>query len=182
MSECFLGEIRIFAGPYVPQHWAACNGATVAISQNQALFALIVTTYGGNGVTNFNLPDYQGRTPIGQGQGLGLTNRTLGESGGTETVTLVQNNIPSHSHPFYASGVTATSATASGNMFAKNPSATVKGPYTTDVHGTIGQLYTTYIGSALGSTGGGALPHDNTMPFIALTYILAMQGIYPSRN
>ncbi|ASG25352.1 phage tail protein [Nitrospirillum viridazoti] len=182
MSECFMGEIRMFAGAYVPLHWAACNGASVAISQNQALFALISTTYGGNGVTNFNLPDYQGRTPIGQGQGTGLTSRVLGQNGGTETVTLVAANTPGHTHPFYASTVAATATTASGNMFAQNTSTTVKGPYTADTAGTIGQLYTTFIQSALGATGGGALPHANMMPFIVVNYIIATQGIFPSRN
>ncbi|TWB20398.1 microcystin-dependent protein [Nitrospirillum amazonense] len=182
MSECFLGEIRIFAGTYVPKDWAACDGTALAISQNQALFALIVTTYGGNGVTTFNLPDYRGRTPIGQGQGTGLSNRVLGQNGGTETVTLTQNNIPAHTHPFYASTIAATATTVSGNMIAQNTGASVNGPYTADPAGTIGQLYTTFIQDALGTTGGAALPHANMMPFIALEYIIAIQGIYPSRN
>lgn len=182
MSECFLGEIRIFAGPYVPQDWAACDGTSLSLSQNQALFALIATTYGGNGVTTFNLPDYRGRTPIGQGQGTGLSNRVLGQSGGTEAVTLTQDNTPAHSHSFYASTVAATSSTAAGNLFAQNTGASVNGPYTADTAGTIGQLYTTFIQNTLGSMGGGALPHANMMPFIALGYIIAMNGMYPSRN
>lgn len=182
MSECFLGEIRIFAGSYVPVDWAACDGTPLPISQNQALFALISTIYGGNGVTNFNLPDYRGRTPIGQGLGLGLTNRVLGQNGGTENVTLTQSNIPAHSHAFYASAVAATATTASGNMFAQNIGANVNGPYTADTTGTIGQLYSSFTQGALGTTGGGALPHANMMPFIALNYIIAINGTYPSRN
>ncbi|MEA1648816.1 tail fiber protein [Nitrospirillum sp. BR 11164] len=182
MSECFLGEIRMFAGAYVPQDWAACDGAQISVSQNQALFALISTTYGGNGVTTFNLPDYRGRTPIGQGQGTGLTNRVLGQNGGTEQVTLTVANTPAHTHPFYASTADATATTVSGNMFAKNTSTTVKGPYTADTAGTIGQLYTSFIQSALGTSGGAALPHDNLMPFLVVNYIIATQGIFPSRN
>ncbi|MDG3442896.1 phage tail protein [Nitrospirillum amazonense] len=182
MSECFLGEIRIFAGPYVPVDWAACDGSTQSLSQNQALFALIGTTYGGNGVTNFNLPDYRGRTPIGQGQGTGLTSRVLGQSGGTETVTLTQANTPAHTHGFSASTATGSDLNASGNLVASYTATTsIKGLYTSDTTATTVQLETGVITSALGS-GGGTVPHNNMMPFIAVGYIMAIQGIYPSRN
>ncbi|WP_202760110.1 phage tail protein, partial [Delftia acidovorans] len=108
MSEAFIGEIRLFAGNYAPEGWAPCDGRLLSINDNSALFTLLGTTYGGNGVTQFALPDLRGRLPIGQGQTLGGTNRILGQQIGTENVTLNVNQIPQHSHAFSAAAAAST--------------------------------------------------------------------------
>ena len=173
MSEPFLAEVRIFAGNFAPQGWAFCNGQLIAISQNTALFSLLGTTYGGNGQTNFALPNLQGRAPMHPGQGPGLTQRWLGEQGGTASVTLIQTELPAHTHTMkYNKTVTGDSNSPAGKLFAKSvvPIASVFSSSPPD----------TAIGSAT-ATGGGQ-PHNNMQPYLGLTYIIAMQGIYPPRS
>ena len=173
MSEPFLGQIRMFAGNFAPRGNAFCMGQILSIAQNTALFSLLGTTYGGNGQTTFALPDLRGRIPIHQGQGPGLSNRSLGQTGGIEQVTLTVNQIPPHSHP-------AKSATG-GN--AVNPAGNY---FSTDPGGNSAGYHTAHDGSSLSNTvvglAGGSQPHQNLQPFLGISFIIALEGIFPSRN
>lgn len=167
----YVGEIRLFAGNFAPNGWAFCNGQTVFIAENETLFNLIGTTYGGDGQETFALPNLQGRVPIHMGQGAGISqNYQIGEMGGTETVTLTTNQIPLHTHVPSASNA-GVSDSPSGNVWGA--SATAK-PY----------------GAAPGalpmnaqsiSSAGGSQPHDNMVPFVGVNYIISLFGIYPSQ-
>ena len=181
MSEAFIGEIRAFAGNYAPAGWALCNGQLESIAQNQALFTLLGTTYGGDGQTTFALPDLRGRLPVGQGQGPGLSPYTIGQRAGTESVTLLQNQLPAHNHLVQAS-------TATGNVSAPGPSvvpAAPDAPSQTEtfyaVPGTSAVNPVTMLAAAIGPTGNG-LPHENRMPTLTVSFIIALNGIFPSRN
>lgn len=170
MSLPFLGEIRVFAGNFAPEGWALCDGAVVSIAQNDALFNLIGTTYGGDGVSTFGLPDLRGRSPLHQGQGLGLGYHGIGEQGGVEEVTLTTTQMPSHTHQaVYAATATATSP-AAARWAAQASSA-----YSDAAPGA--QL----AGDAL-APAGASQPHENMPPFVAVTYIIATSGIYPSQG
>ena len=177
MSNPYLGEIRPFAGTFAPRGWHFCDGSLLSIAQWSALFSLLGTTYGGDGQTTFGVPDLRGRTAVGQGQGPGLTNRTLGEMSGTEEVTVLIPQMPGHMHAALASTATATTPSPNGNMLAApannglfylppNIGAPIDAPLPPD---TVGQT-------------GGTQPHDNIMPTLGISYIIAMQGIFPSRN
>jgi microcystin-dependent protein len=178
MSENYLGEIRMFGGNFAPRNWAFCNGQLLSIAQYSALFSLIGTTYGGNGVQNFALPQLQGRVPMGQGQGPGLTNRVLGESAGSEMVTLTVPTMPHHNHIWNASTTKATGASISTSVLTAD---------TTDQGGTFyvsvgpnlnpGVLPPLTIGIS-----GGGQPHSNLMPTLCVSFIIALGGIFPSRN
>jgi microcystin-dependent protein len=176
MSNPYLGELRPFAGNFAPRNWALCNGALLSIAQNNALFALLGTTYGGDGVTTFGLPDLRGRVAISQGQGPGLTNRVLGAQGGTETVTLTTQQLPAHTHQAYASAGAAASAQPSGNVPATPGNGGLF--YLPPVSG---QTQQDFPADTI-QTAGGSQPHDNIMPILAITYIIALQGIFPSQN
>lgn len=185
MTAPFIGEIRMFGGNFAPRGFAFCNGQITPISQNDALYALIGTTYGGDGVTTFALPNLQGRIPLHQGQGPGLTNRVIGELSGTETVTLISNQMPQHIHQPVANNVDPTNdAPAAGTMPCR-PKQAVGGnsaqlytdPSKTPVAGDMKPMLTGIIGNA-----GGNQPHNNMMPFLAISFIIAMQGIFPSQN
>jgi len=167
MSQPYVGEIRIVGFNFAPQGWAFCDGAQLAISQNDVLFNLIGTTYGGDGVQTFNLPDLQGRVPIHMGSGF-----VQGQFSGTETATLSTNELPSHSHILEASSAGATANTPAGNVFA-TASIDAYIPPTTVVA-------TTSVTTADPSSGGG--PHENMMPFLGLNFIISMFGIYPSQT
>jgi microcystin-dependent protein len=179
MSDNFLGEIRMFCGNFAPTRWALCGGQLLSINQNQALFALFGTTYGGNGIQNFALPNLLGRIPNGQGQGTGLSNYVLGQQAGVEAVTILQTNLPSHSHTFNASQDPATSQTVGSTVIPAKPN-------------TSGNKFFTVVGSkqplgehlSAGSCGltGGSQPHSNLMPTLCVTFIIALQGIFPSRT
>jgi microcystin-dependent protein len=173
MSAAYMGEIRVFAGTFAPQNWALCNGQSLAISQNDALYALLGTTYGGDGVNTFNLPDARGRVPVGQGNGPGLTARVLGQVYGTETVTLLTNNMPAHSHSVQVSNTEANLTAPSGQMIGQGYHYLLS---TTPPNNT-GSLLPQAVSSV-----GGSQPHDNMMPFLCLNFILCLQGIFPSRN
>lgn len=173
MSAAYMGEIRVFAGTFAPQHWALCAGQSLAISQNDALFVLLGTTYGGDGVNTFNLPDARGRLPVGQGTGPGLTARVLGQVYGTEAVALTTANMPAHNHTAQVSATEANLSVPSGQMIGQGYHYL---PSTTPPNST-GSL----LASAVSSAGGGQ-PHDNMMPFLCLNFILCLQGIFPSRN
>lgn len=181
MSSPFVAEIRIFACNFAPTGWAMCNGQILPISQNTALFSLLGTFYGGNGQSTFALPNLQANVAIGQGQGPGLSNRSLGEQGGSEFVTLLQSEMPSHAHSFNVTTTVGTVTAASGNILA-NPQAG------NPVSGlTAGRYYSAGAQSqSLNplelSLAGASLPHNNLMPYLTLNFCIAMQGVFPPRT
>ena len=173
MADPFVAEIRIFPFNFAPKGWAWCNGQLMPLSQNTALFALLGTTYGGNGKSNFALPDLQGRAPMHPGQGPGLSLHDLGEIGGSETVTLQQSEIPAHSHSMRA----ATQDNA--DVSFPSPSAS----FAPSTGGTL------YQGSADGgmsptavAPAGGSLPHNNMQPYLTMYFNIALQGVFPPRG
>lgn len=176
MSEPFVGEIRMFAGNFAPRGWAFCDGQLLAVSQNDALFSLLGTIYGGDGRTTFGLPDLRGRIPLHAGSGPGLSPRRLGAKSGSETETLTVNQLPSHTHDMPVSNAAvATQKNPSGRTLATLPpgGALYEGPSET--------MDATLNSAAIGNTGG-SRSHTNLMPFICINYIIALFGIYPSRQ
>jgi len=167
----FLGQIMIVSFDFAPKGWAMCDGQILSINQNQALFAVLGTYYGGDGTQTFALPDLRGRVPIGMGQGTGLSSRSIGESGGEETVTLNITQIPSHTHVPMGAASVANSGSPAGNYWAM-PRVLLYSAGTPD---------TQLNGGALGSTGG-SQPHENRKPFLVLNYVIALQGIFPTQN
>jgi microcystin-dependent protein len=174
MSEPFLGMIIIVPYTFAPRGWAFCAGQILSISQNTALFSLLGTTFGGNGQTTFGLPDLRSRVPVGAGQSPGNSNYTLGEVGGSETVTLIGQQIPMHQHP-----VNASSNDGSANRAANAVLASAQSPIY-DPNGPDGR--TTMHPQMIPPSGGGNQPHENRQPYQVLNYCIAMEGIYPSRN
>ncbi len=174
MSEPFVGEIRMFAGNFAPRGWAFCDGQLLAISQNDALFSLLGTIYGGDGRTTFGLPDLRGRIPLHQGIGPGLSTRRLGAKAGTETVTLTTNQLPSHSHDFNASTQVADTQVPQGKVLGKSSSNL---RYLKKISPGSARL-----NSASLSIAGGSRSHTNLQPTLCLHYIIALFGIYPSRQ
>jgi microcystin-dependent protein len=174
MSEPFVGEIRMFAGNFAPRGWAFCDGQLLAVSQNDALFSLFGTIYGGDGRTTFGLPDLRGRIPIhaGTGTGPGLSQRRLGSKGGEEKVTLTVNQLPSHGHPMQGSTGNGLDANPAGNVLA---SSTVLEPY------YVGAADENMAASAITNIGG-SRSHTNLMPYLCVNFIVALFGIYPSRQ
>jgi len=173
MSEPFVGEIRMFAGNFAPRGWAYCDGQLLAVSQNDALFSLLGTIYGGDGRTTFGLPDMRGRIPIHAGTGPGLSPRQLGSKAGSENETLTANQLPSHTHPMQASSEAASSPNPPDQVLAESITDRVYRPNTApDVN----------MASSSVSTIGGSRSHTNLMPFLCVHFIIALFGIYPSRN
>jgi len=166
----FLGEIRLVPYNFAPRGWAFCDGQILPIAQNTALFSLLGTTYGGNGQTTFALPDLRGRHAIEAGQGPGLSSYTLGETGGTESTTLTLSNLPAHTHAVNASNVQQETDRAAGAV------PTLGGVYASQPDRT------TVMDPAMISPAGNGLPVSNLSPFLTLHYIIALQGIFPSRN
>lgn len=172
MSDPFIAEIRIFAGNLAPRGWAFCNGQLLPIAQNTALFSLIGTTYGGDGRSTMGLPNLQGRVPMHPGQGAGLTPRRLGEAGGSDAVTLVGLQLPRHDH-FMRAVPKTTQASPNGGVGLGNAPI-----YATPAdQGSIVAMADGAIGAA-----GGGQPHDNRQPYLALSFIIALEGLYPSRS
>lgn len=171
MSDQFVGEIRVFPFNFAPTGWAMCNGDTLSISQNTALFSLLGTQFGGNGTTNFSLPNLQGNVPIDQGSGAGLTSRIIGEVGGTPTVTLTVNEIPSHTHAVTCAA-TGTTDNPLDAVFAGSQEGNAYAP-----SGTMVNMNAAAVGPA-----GGNLPHNNMPPYLALNFCIALTGIFPSRG
>jgi microcystin-dependent protein len=177
MSEPFIGEIIMFGGNFAPRGWAMCNGQLLSISQNTALFSILGTSFGGNGTTTFGLPDLRSRVPIHQGQGPGLSPYVLGQQGGPENVTLLQNNMPIHTHLANASTINADQPSPAGAIWASP----------VDSQGGAGTGYTkqaantTMAPNAIGNAGG-SVPFSIVQPYLAVTFIIALQGIFPSRN
>lgn len=172
MADPFVAEIRIFPFNFAPKGWAWCDGQLLPLSQNTALFSLLGTTYGGNGKSNFALPDLQGRAPMHPGQGSGLSLYDLGESAGSETVTLLESEIPSHSHPVRASVQDATGRTVSAQMPATGIGVALFAP----APGTV-----SLADSALAPAGGDQ-PHNNMMPYVTFYFCIALQGVFPPRT
>jgi microcystin-dependent protein len=169
----FVAEIRIFPFNFAPKGWAFCNGQIMPLSQNTALFSLLGTTYGGDGKSNFALPNMQGNAPMHPGQGPGLSLHDLGETGGSETVTLQQSEIPAHSHALQASNADGTAQSPAGQLYAGGTGGIV--PYATP--GALTQLSPNALAPA-----GGGLPHNNMQPYLTLNFNIALQGVYPPRT
>jgi microcystin-dependent protein len=172
MSEPFVGEIRMFAGNFAPRGWAFCDGQLLAVSQNDALFSLLGTIYGGDGRTTFGLPDLRGRIPIHAGTGPGLSPRRLGSKGGAEKVTLTVNQQPSHGHPMQASTQNALQPNPQDNVLAQSTSQ--------DLY--VGDPPDVNMNAASITQVGGSRSHTNLMPFLCIHFIIALVGIYPSRH
>ena len=171
MSSPFVGEIRVFAGNFAPSGWAFCDGQLVSIAENTTLFALIGTTYGGDGQSTFALPDLRGRVPVHQGTGSG-SSYVIGQAGGVESVALTPQQLPAHGHPLYA-----TTSAASGTS---GPTGLLASTTTMNFYGA-GAPSTPMAPGAITATGGG-LPHDNVAPFLAVNFIISLFGIFPSQN
>lgn len=174
MEDTFIGEIRIFAGNYAPRGWALCNGQLLSIAQHQALFSLLGTSYGGDGRTNFALPDMRGRIPVHSGHGQGLSAYSLGHKGGSEKVNLNINQLPSHSHELRGNQSEALQTQPEGSM----PAQTTETPTYFNGDPVAGSSMDTAAISARGAS----KPHDNVMPFLAINFIIALEGEYPSRT
>jgi microcystin-dependent protein len=175
MAQPFLGEIKMFAGNFQIRGWAYCNGQLLAISQNDALFALLGTTYGGDGVNTFALPNLQSRVPIHMGTQAGGPTYVQGQLSGTENVTLVPANLPAHTHAFTASNNSATLPAASGNVPAQTTSYQ---PYIAAAPNV-----TMAANSVTNATpAGGNQPHNNVQPYLAINFIIAVEGVFPARN
>lgn len=177
MSEPYLGQIQMFAGNFAPRGWALCNGQLLSIGQNSALFAILGFTYGGDGQTLFALPNLQGRFPTHFGQGPGLTSRTLGEVSGAESVTLTQSQMPTHSHPLRASSSDATASTPADGF-----NAVTVDPNTLNPLNSYGTTANATLNATAAGIAGGSQPHENMPPYLCLTFIIALEGIFPSRN
>jgi len=171
MSNPYVGEIRLFAGTFAPLGWELCQGQLLSIAQNDVLFALIGTTYGGDGQNTFALPDMRGRVPVHQGTGPGLSTRVIGQQGGSERVTLTAGQLPAHSHP-----LSATTATASS---AAGPSGGVLATSSVALYGT-GAPASPLAAAAITAAGGNQ-PHENMAPYLGLNYIISLFGIFPSQ-
>jgi len=177
MATPFLGHIAMFAGNFAPRGWADCSGQLLAISQNEALFAIVGTTYGGNGQTTFALPDLRGKTPVhsGNSNGPGLSPRVLGEIGGVENVTVLTGQLPQHNHLLSASSAGGNSVSPQNALISTDPGGASAGFSTNPPPNTA------LLASAV-SPAGGNQPHNNMPPFLTIRYIVAMEGIFPSRN
>jgi len=178
MSNPFVAEIRIFGGNFAPTGWALCNGQLMPISQNTALFSLLGTTYGGDGKSTFALPNLQGSAPMQAGQGPGLSLRDLGETGGEQTVTLLTTEMPSHSHQANGNNGSGTSNSPVNAVWATSPfqrgQQALYNPSNPSTNVQMSPLAT--------SVTGGSLPHNNMMPYLGLTFIIALQGVFPPRS
>lgn len=182
MSQPFLAQIALFPYNYAPRGWALCRGQLMAISQNTALFSLLGTYYGGDGKTTFALPDLQSRVPVGTGQGAGLSNYTIGEQFGVERVTLLSSENASHNHSLNATTDSGTVVTASGNQLADAFSGTRTSSNTGLIYSSTSNNPNTSLAVNALSLTGGNQPHNNIQPYQCLSYCIALQGIYPSRN
>ncbi|MBO0930880.1 phage tail protein [Fibrella aquatilis] len=174
--DVFMGMIGLFGFSFPPKNWALCAGQIMPISQNTALFSLLGTTYGGDGVQTFALPDLRGRVPNGQGQGPGLSDYQMGQVAGTESVTLLQSQMPQHNHLLNVSGMGGTQNTPAGNVTAQVLSSEEQ-----PLNAFGATANATANPQAIGLSGN-SLPHDNLSPYLTMNYSIALNGIYPSRN
>lgn len=167
MAQPYVGELRLFAGNFAPAGWMFCDGSVLPISENETLFQLIGTTYGGDGQSTFGLPDLRGRVPVHQGNGF-----TLAQTGGTETVTLTTAQVPAHTHALRASTAAGTNSAAGNALLAATGAVNSYGSGTPDQTMTADAL----------TLSGGSQPHNNMAPFVAVSYIISLFGIFPSQN
>ena len=175
MADPFVAEIRIFPFNFAPKGWAFCDGQLLSISQNPALFSLLGTTYGGNGTSNFALPNMQGNVPMHPGQGPGLSLHDLGEIGGSETVTLLESEMPAHPHTMFANAVV-------GDTNAPSPSVSLtRSANATAYQDVTNQNIVGFSGLALAPAGGDQ-SHNNLMPYLTLNFCIALQGVFPPRT
>jgi microcystin-dependent protein len=178
MSDPFVGEIRLFAGNFAPLNWRFCDGSLVQISENNALFVLIGTTYGGNGQTNFALPNLASRVPIHQGTFQDGTSFVMGQIAGFEQVTLTTQQIPSHTHTLFAS-TSGQVQTPSGTVIPAQATSTAGTP---NVYSAPPQAANETLHSATIANDGGSQPHSNIQPYLAMNYIISMFGTFPPRT
>jgi microcystin-dependent protein len=179
--EGTIAEIRMFGGNFAPRSWALCDGQLLSIASNTALFSILGTTYGGDGRTTFGLPDLRGRTAISPGTGPGLPNISLGERGGSETVSLNQQNLPSHSHALNVSNVSGTGSSPVNSFPAVANVQVERGGEALGVMAYGTDTNSTMASSAIGNTGGN-LPMNIRNPYLGVYYIICLQGIFPSRS
>jgi microcystin-dependent protein len=173
MADPFVAEIRIFPFNFAPKGWAFCDGQLLPLSQNTALFSLLGTTYGGNGLSTFALPDLQGRAAMGPGQGPGLSQRSLGQTGGSETVTLLESEIPAHTHTLRGNSATGDSPLPGGNVPAR--------PASTQVYQSTTNANLVAMAPEALAPAGGTQPHNNLMPYLTFYFNIALQGVFPPR-
>jgi microcystin-dependent protein len=173
MADPFVAEIRIFGFNFAPKGWAFCDGQLLPISQNTALFSLLGTTYGGDGKSTFALPDMQGNAPMHPGQGPGLSLHDLGETGGSETVTLLESEFPSHSHALNVSQADAIERLPGGQQLATGIAV--------GMYGSLASNLVQLSPNAL-TPAGGDLPHNNMQPYLTLNFCIALQGVFPPRT
>jgi microcystin-dependent protein len=174
MSDPFVAEIRMFGGNFAPTGWAQCNGQLLPISQNTALFSLVGTFYGGDGRSTFALPDLQGRAPMHQGNGTGLSQRFVGEESGVEFVTLLQTEMPLHTHSAMGSSTLSNQQSPVQNFWG---GSTQNRHFAAFAAGNVVQMNPLELGVT-----GGSLPHNNLQPYLVVTFIIAMQGVFPPRS
>jgi microcystin-dependent protein len=179
--EPFIGQITMFAGTFAPLGWAFCNGQLMDIGANTALYSLLGTTYGGDGIQTFALPNLQCRLPVHQGTGGGLSPYTLGQAAGVPEVTLLLGQMPAHNHVFNATATTADSKTIGGALLPAIPT-TGQSPsfYTQPTQGIAPNVKSLAAGSC--GSGGNSLPHKNEMPSLCVSFVIALEGVYPSQN
>jgi len=173
MADPFVAEIRIFPFNFAPRGWAWCDGQLLPLSQNTALFSLLGTTYGGNGKSNFALPDLQGRAPMHPGQGPGLSLHDLGETGGTETVTLLESEVPAHSHAMRA-------VADPGELQAPSPARSLARSQNASAYAPSGP--SAFMSPQALAPAGGDQPHNNMMPYLTFYFCIALQGVFPPRG
>ncbi|MBB6672969.1 phage tail protein [Cohnella nanjingensis] len=178
MADAYTGEIRLFGGNYAPKNWALCNGQLLPISSNTVLFSILGVQYGGDGRTNFALPNLNGNTAMGQGAGPGLTPRTVGESVGAPAVTLNVNELPAHTHHPQAVAAPGNSTAATGNLWAETPKQG-RGGTQLPLYGATSNVP---LSAQAINTAGGNQPHNNMQPFLAMNYIICLYGEFPVRQ
>lgn len=173
MADPFVAEIRMVPFNFAPRGWAFCDGQLLPLSQNTALFSLLGTTYGGDGISNFALPDLQGKAAMHPGQGPGLSLHDLGETGGAETVSLQESEMPQHSHSIKAVAAPGTVVSPAGASFARAPG-------TASLYGAASGISGNMSEGTLGAVGGN--PHNNMQPYLTMNFIIALQGVFPPRT
>ncbi len=175
MSDPFVAEIRMFGGNFAPTGWAQCNGQLLPISQNTALFSLLGTFYGGDGKSTFALPNFEGSAPVGQGQGAGLSDYFLGQESGSDTITLLSSDIPIHTHSLNAH------TPDQADLLTPTPTVVMAKVNPGNGYNSTNTGLTNMSFQAL-TVAGGSLPHNNMMPLLVVTFIIAMQGVFPPRQ
>jgi microcystin-dependent protein len=181
MAEPFIAEIRMFGGNFAPRGWALCNGQLLSIQQNTALFSILGTTYGGNGTTNFALPNLQGQVPVHWGSAPGGSQYVIGQAAGSENITLITAQIPAHNHNVGVSSAAGDVTSPVNAIAAQINTGSVRTPTTT----ALGYTNTAQTGTMPPNTlslTGGSQPHPNMQPYLCVTFIIALNGIFPSRN